>query len=168
MAVTITPQKLRSRMKINQFSHDPNATTAQITTPNGGTLKNYVDLKDYKQSVLFGYAATVVGGIVTTLEVVVSEATAFSTVKVIRSLTSLALDGKGENAWIELLLSDVAQANGEDGKNYRYASLRITADTATVEGLVTVIGESIIKEENVTPAINYTTTTTSTTTTTTA
>src|SRR4051812_47729531 len=70
MATAVTSQKLFANAAITSYDHDPGATTAVVTGPDGGTTQRWVAMRDFE---VFGVQArpTIVGGNgITLLEIV--------------------------------------------------------------------------------------------------
>src|SRR5512146_2114398 len=96
MASAQAAQHLFSRMKVQCWDHDPNTTNALITSPDGGTTKRYVDLRDYDHFAVLAMAETLTGSGITKVEIVAAEDAAGTNVTAIKDSGTVALDTIGD------------------------------------------------------------------------
>lgn len=139
MASALSTEKIGSTLYINSYDHDPGATSAVITSPDGGTTLRYLDMKEYE-----GFAVqarpTIVGGTgLTKLEIVASATTAFSSVVVVKDSGAVAGDSLNDTVFQECTAEEIAQLASDAGVDYRYVAARLTMGTNTDEANVTYV-----------------------------
>lgn len=153
MASAVSTQHIRARQKIEMWDHDPGATTAIIVSPDGGTTKRTVDLRDYGK---FSCAAmlTVPGasGSITKLEIIASAAATMTSEEVVKDSGTIAADAVGDWAIEECTAEEVAQLGSETGKALRYVAGRLTIADATAEAAVVYISYPDFPRKDLTPA----------------
>lgn len=136
MASAVTTSKLFSEMKIQMFDHDPGATTAIITSPDGGTTKRVADMRDYEY---FGVLAalTVIGSSsgITKVEIVAATDSAITTPVVVKDSGTVDADAIGDYVALECTVEELAAL----GSGLRYLAARITCSHAGDEACVTYI-----------------------------
>lgn len=133
MASAVATEKLFSSHKIAMYDHDPGATTAIITSADGGTTKQYVDGRDGENFAVL--AKPTVGGSITKLEIVAATDVAFTTPVVVKDSGVVAADALADYVALECTAAEVAHL----GADLRYLAGRITMGTATDEAAVTYI-----------------------------
>lgn len=132
MASAVSTDKLQSRMYFAAFDHDPNGTSATITTPDGGTTLRYVDMRDYCNFAVC-VAPSVIAGSVTKVEIVAATDAAFTTPVVIKDSGTVAADANGDYVIQECSSEDLKAVSTDD---LRYVAARITHSTGTDESVV--------------------------------
>lgn len=138
-----TSQKIASRVYLRGFDHDPGATTAVVCSPDGGTTKRLLDLRDYAG---FGVLAcpTIVGGTgVTKVEIVAyidGDSTGAGTAYVVKDSGTVAADAVNDQVWQECTAAEVAQLGTDEGVDLRYVAARLTNGTNTDEVKVVYVG----------------------------
>lgn len=138
MASALSTECLGSQLKVASYDHDPGATTAVLTSPDGGTTIRYFDMKEY---LAFGVQArpTIVGGSgLTKLEIVASDAVTFSNIVVIKDSGTVAADSLNDTVWLECTVQEIAHL--ATTYELRYVAARLTQATGTDEANVTYIG----------------------------
>lgn len=146
MPSAVATQKIASRLFLKSYDHDPGATTAIVTSADGGTTKIVLDLKDYRH---FGVMAkpNIVGGSgITLLEIIASAASDMSSPVVVVAHAATVGDALADNIWLECTDNEVAQL----GNTYRYVAARLTMATATDEATVTYVGVPKVEAANLT------------------
>ena len=151
MASPTSTDKIRSNFLFQVWDHDPNATSAILVSPDGGTTIRYVDMRDYCDFAVI-VAPTVVGGDMTKLEIVASATTAFTAVTVIKDSGALTADAIGDWVIQSCTAAEVAQEGSDAGVELRYVAGRLTHATSTDESLVTYFAIPNNPKLNVTPA----------------
>lgn len=140
MATAVTTQKIASKHKIQMWDHDPGVDTALITSPDGGTTKRYVDMKDYQ---LFGamVMSTIFGGAsgVTKVEIVAAEDADGTNLQVVLDGGTVDADAMGDYVWIECTADQIKEVAAATGYNLRYVGARITCSNAGDEAVVMYI-----------------------------
>lgn len=154
MASSVETQKIRSSQKIEMWDHDPGGTSATIVSPDGGTTKRTVDLRDVS---CFAVAAalTVPGtsGAITKLEIIASAASDMSSPVVIKDSGTVDADAAGDWLIEECTAEEVAQLGSENSKDLRYVAGRITMDAGDAEACVVYLQtKRRFSYKNLTPA----------------
>lgn len=147
MASAIDTQHMRSRMIAKSFDHDPGATTAIVVSPDGGTTKRVVDMRDADHFMVGAMVTIVAAGGMTKLEIIASAAADMSSPVVVKDSGTIAADAVGDQAWQECSAEEIRQLSSEAGVDYRYAAGRITMATATDEAVATYIQTSLRNEK---------------------
>lgn len=129
-----------SQVKILGYDHDPGATTAIVTSPDGGTTKRYMDLSLYGGFAVYATPTAMTGAGITKVEIVASESTAMTTVTVIKDSGTVVADALGDFVLLECTAAEVAQLGEAAGLNLRYIGARITEANAADEAHVIYIG----------------------------
>ena len=132
--MSLDVKKLLSSLKITHYDFDPDATTA--------TDIAWVDMRDIFKLVVSFFRT--IGTSTLTFTILANtasdgsgdEATIFT-----KTFTAGQPDFLGDYVFGEILASQVAQKNAEDGKEYRYVTANLTVDTGTDIGVVTYIDE---------------------------
>lgn len=139
MATGVTTQKLGSMFAIESYDHDPGATTAVVTSADGGTTPKWVALKDFEG---FGVIAkpTVVGGNgITLLEIVGATDSAGSDIEVVLAHAASVTDSLSEYVWLEVTAEQVNEVGKAAGHDFTHVAARLTMATATDEACVTYV-----------------------------
>lgn len=131
MASALSTDKLQSRLFVAAYDHDPGGTSATIASPDGGTTKKYVDMRDYC-NLLVCVAPSVIAGSVTKVEIVAATDAAFTSPVVVKDSGTVAADANGDYVIEECSTDDLVDA----GTNLRYAAARVTHSTGTDESVV--------------------------------
>jgi hypothetical protein len=139
----IDTQRIGSRFFIDTYDHDPGGTSATVVSPDGGTTKYILDMRDYR-GVLY-HAETSVSASssgMTKLEIVAYEDSAGAgTAYVVKETTGTA-DAVGDILRAECTAAEIAQVGGENDKSLRYVTARITCSNAGDEARVAVVAEA--------------------------
>lgn len=152
MASAVAEQHIRARNLIQMWDHDPGATTAQITTPDGGTTKRLVDMRDYEHFAVTAYASVLAGNGITKLEIVACTDTAGTNATAIKDSGTIAADALGDWAMLECSADEVRYAGDAAGLALRYVGARLTCQNSGDEAVVTYIGVSNRPQLDLTPA----------------
>lgn len=152
MASAVATQCMRSSLFMASYDHDPGATTAVIVSPDGGTTKRYVDMRDFTNLAVVAMSSTLTGNGITKLEIVASETTAFSSVTVIKDSGTVAADAVGDLVVEECSAEEIAHLGEAAGLNLRYVAGRLTCQNSADEAVVTYIGLPVRKCKDLTPA----------------
>ncbi len=135
MASANASQTMASRRIVRMWDHDPGATTAQIVTPDGGTVKRVEDMSLFSRFGL-GVMATVIAGGgtgVTLVEICASDAAdGTGNVTVIKATAAIVADAQGDWVWLECMAEEVRQLS----QTNRYIFGRITCNNAGDEAAV--------------------------------
>ena len=139
MATAVTSQKIASKMAIESYDHDPGATTAVVTSADGGTTPKYVAMRDFGA---FGVQArpTVVGGDgITLLEIVGATDAAGTNVTLILAHAATVTNVLGEYVWLEVTDEQINEVGKAAGYNFTHVAARLTMATSTDEANVTYV-----------------------------
>lgn len=144
--------KIRSTIKIAMYDHDPGATTAIITSADGGTTKQYLDMRDYLNfSVAAALTVPGTSGAITKLEIVASATTDFANVVVVKDSGAVDADAAGDWLIEECTAEEVAQLGTDNSAELRYVAGRLTMDAADAEASVTYIAIPRYPRKDLTP-----------------
>lgn len=138
MASAVTTSKLFANAAIITYDHDPGASTALITSPDGGTTKRYVSIKDYE-----GFAGIVMATIATTgptlVDIVGAEDSSGTNVTTVVSSGTVAADAVGDVVVVEATADQFREVGAAAGYNFTHAGVRITCGNSGDECAVTYI-----------------------------
>lgn len=141
MASAVTTSKLFSNAAIITYDHDPGATSAMITSPDGGTTKRYVAIKDYE-----GFAGLVMATIATTgptlVDIVAAEDAAGTNVTTVVSSGVVAADAVGDFVAVECTAAQIKEVGDAAGYAFTHVGVRITCGNSGDECAVTYIRHS--------------------------
>lgn len=136
MATAQTMERWRSRNAFTLYDHDPGASTAVLVSADGGTTKNFVDMRDYEQFVVLAMVTVGTGGI-TTVAIVAAEDTAGTNQQTIVTVGgALDADALGDYIIAECTAEQIAAVGAAAGYNLRYVSALITCGNNGDEALV--------------------------------
>lgn len=125
---------------IKGYDHDPGATTAIVTSPDGGTTKRYLDMSLYGGFAVYATPTALTGAGITKVEIVASETVDMTTVTVVKDSGTVVADALGDFVVLECTAAEVAQLGEAAGLNLRYVGARITEANAADEAHVVYIG----------------------------
>lgn len=138
MASSVTTARFGSRVAAITYDHDPGTASALITSPDGGTTKRYVAMKDYE-----GFAglvmATIATGGPTLVDIVGATDSAGTNVTTIVSSGTVAADAVGDVVFIECSAEQINEVGKAAGYNFTHAGIRITCANSADECAVTYI-----------------------------
>lgn len=152
MPSSVATQKIRSELKVEKWDHDPGATTAVITSPDGGTTIRVVDMSLNRHLAVAAMVTIPGGGALTLLEIVAAEGVAMASPEVIKTSGAIVADAVGDWAMEECSAEEIADVGARAGKNLRYAAARLTMSNATGEAVVTHIALPVYPRKDLTPA----------------
>lgn len=152
MASAVATQKIRSELKVETWDHDPGATTAIVTSPDGGTTLRYVDMSVFRHFAAVALVTIPAAGALTLLEIIASEATTMASPEVIKTSGTIAADAVGDWAMEECSAEEVAAIGATAGKSLRYVAARLTMSNAGAEAVVTHIALPVYPRRDLTPA----------------
>lgn len=138
MASAVTTSKLFGHMAMITYDHDPGTTNALITSPDGGTTKRYVAMRDYEY-----FAGLVMATIATTgptlVEIVAAEDAAGTNVTAIVSSGAVAADAVGDFVAVECTAAQIKEVGDAAGYTFTHVGIRITCGNSGDECAVTYI-----------------------------
>lgn len=138
MPSAVSVVDLFANAAIITYDHDPGATSALITSPDGGTTKRYVPLAQYG-----GFAgivmATIASGGPTLVEIVAATDSAGTDVTQIVTSGTVAADAVGDVVAIECSAAQVKEMGDSLSKVFTHVGIRITCANSGDECAVTYI-----------------------------
>ena len=141
MAAASPCKKLFTNAAIVTYDHDPDATTAQVTTPDAGTTKRYVAMANYG-----GFAGIVMATIATTgptlVDIVAATDSAGTDVTTVISSGTVAADAVGDVVVVECSAEQIKEQGVTSGKDFTHVGVRITCGNSGDECAVTYIRHS--------------------------
>jgi hypothetical protein len=151
MASAVYTEKIRSEWRILGCDHDPGTASACLVSADGGTTLKYLDLRDYDAfgilcvSTIFGDSSDV-----TLLEIIASDAVAFSNKVVVKTSGTIALNAIPDAAWLECTAEEVQHL--ATTYDLRYVTGRITCGHAGHECIVILMGHARRPHTAITPS----------------
>lgn len=138
MATAVTSQKIFGQQKILMWDHDPDASTALITSPDAGTTKRYEALRDYEYFGVLAMATVATTGI-TKIEIVAATDAAGTDITVVLDSGTIAANAQGDYGVLEVTAAQVREQGSASGKNFTHVGARLTLGTSTDEAAVVYI-----------------------------
>jgi aspartokinase len=139
MATGVTSQKLASKLAIESYDHDPGATTAVVTSADGGTTPKWVAMANYGAFGVIAKPTVVAANGITLLEIVAATDAAGTDVTVVLAHAASITDALTEYVWLECTDEQVKEVGAAAGKNFTHVAARLTMATNTDEACVTYI-----------------------------
>ena len=139
MATAVTSQKLASIMAVTAYDHDPGATTAVVTSPDGGTTKRYVNVQNYGAFGVLAKPTIAAANGITLLEIVAAEDATGTNVTVVKAHAASVTDSLDEYVWLEVTAEQIKEVGAAAGYNFTHAAARLTMATNTDEAAVVYI-----------------------------
>lgn len=152
MPSAVAEQHIRANNLIQMWDHDPGATSALITTPDGGTTDRMVDMRDYEQFAVAVMTTVLGGNGVTKVEIVAATDSAGTNATAIKDSGTVAADAMGDWVCLECSADEVRYAGDAAGLALRYVGARITCHHAGDEAVVVYFGVSNRPQLDLTPA----------------
>ena len=137
MASAVTAQKIASRHSLKNYDHDPGSTSAVVVSGDGGTTKNYLDMRDYENFILVvmnSVSASSSGP--TLVEIVAAEDSTGTNATLIVSSGTVASVTVGDNIVLECTAAQIKEIGAANSLNLRYVTGRITCSNAGDECVV--------------------------------
>lgn len=138
MASAVTSQKIASNLAILTYDHDPGATSAQITTPDGGTTKRLVPLALY-ETFGVGCMSTIATGGPTLVDIVGCTDSSGTNATTVVSSGTVAADAVGDFVFVECTAAQVKEVGDAAGYTFTHVGARITCANSGDECAVTYI-----------------------------
>lgn len=135
MPSNVSSETIGSRIFAQAYDHDPGATSAIITSPDGGTTIRTLDLKDYSNFAVQARPTVVGGNGITKLEILASAASTMSSPVVVKDSGAIQADSLNDTVFLECTAEEVVQL----GESLRYVAARLTMATSTDEANVTYL-----------------------------
>ena len=133
------------------WDHDPGGTSAVIVTPDGGTTKRWVDMRDFDVFGVIAMSSALTGNGISLLEIVASDSSDGSTnITQIKTSGAVVAVAVGDFVGEECLAEEIAQEGSDIGVDLRYVAARLTVANAADEAVVTYIRRAIRKRLDLT------------------
>lgn len=146
MASALATQKFCFENILQMWDHDPGATTALITTPDGGTTKRVVDMKDASRFVAAVMATVIAGGGtgLTKVEIIACDSSdGTGNVTVVKERDTIAGDAQGDWVVLECSAQELRDLSEAAGASLRYVAVRITCNNAGDEAAVVYLRQGL-------------------------
>jgi hypothetical protein len=135
MASEISTEKVFANQAIAMFLHVPNSTNATIVSPDAGTNKIGVDLRDFGNFAALAMLSAKTGNGITKFEIVASATADFAAVTVVKDSGVVAADALADYVALECSAEEVRQL----GADLRYVAGRLTLANSSDRAVVTYI-----------------------------
>jgi hypothetical protein len=139
MASSLATQHFCARNKVEMWDHDPNGTSATVVTPDAGTTKRYVALRDYDGFVAVAMSSTLTGNGITLLEIVAAEDATGTNATQIKTSGVVACDAVGDFVVEEATAEEINALGKASGYDFTHVAARLTVANAADEAVVTYI-----------------------------
>lgn len=139
MATAVTSQKFASTHAMESYDHDPGATTAIVTSPDGGTTQRWVAMRDYGDFAVQARPTVVGGDGITLLEIVAATDSAGTDVTVILAHAASTTTTLDKYVNLEVTDEQINEVGKAASKNFTHVAARLTMATATDEANVTYV-----------------------------
>ncbi len=142
MASAVDTEKIGSALFMRSYDHDPGATTAVITSADGGTTIKTLDMSDYGAFGVLAMLSVKAGNGITKLEIIADGDGTMdgADVTVIKDSGTVAADAVGDCVWAECTAAEIAQLAEAGSVKLRYVAARLTCHNAGDEAVVTYVG----------------------------
>lgn len=150
MASSQTRNQMMTEQFTRMYDHDPDATTAKLCSPDGGTTIRYIDMSQFRSLMVGVMSNALTGAGVTLLEIVADETVAFSAPVVVKTSGVLAADAVGDNAFLECSADELAALGAANSKDLRYVAARITEANAADEAVVLYVAKGRFPHDGLT------------------
>lgn len=140
MATAVTSQKFASNNAVLSYDHDPGATTAIITSPDGGTTKRVVAMTNYEVfavGAMTSVSASSSG--ITKVEIVGCTDSSGSNPTVVVDSGTVAADAVGDFVYVECTAAQVKEVGDAASLTLTHVAARLTCSNAGDEAVVTYI-----------------------------
>lgn len=139
MASPQASMHLAANAAVLMYDHDPDATAATVTTPDGGTTERWVDMRDYGKFAVLAMPTNLSGDGITLLEIVAADDDSGTNVTQIKTSGTVAADAVGDVVFEECTAEEIAQESETNGYSLRYVAARLTVEDLADEAAVTYI-----------------------------
>lgn len=139
MATAVTTQKFASSHAMESYDHDPGATTAVVTSADGGTTPIWVAMRDYGVFAVQARPTVVGGNGITLLEIVGATDSAGTDVTVILAHAASTTTTLSKYLNLEVTDEQVNEVGKAASKNFTHVAARLTMATNTDEANVTYV-----------------------------
>ena len=140
MASAVDTQHVRAKNKIEMWDHDPNGTSAAVTTPDAGTTERWFDMRDFSNFLVSAMSSALTGAGISLLEIVAADDTAGTNVTQVKTSGAIVADAVGDWATLECSAEEVRDLAANAGTTLRYVAARLTMVNAADEAVVMYMG----------------------------
>lgn len=139
MATAVTSQKFASTHAMESYDHDPGATTAVVTSADGGTTPIWVAIRDYDGFAVQARPTIVGGNGITLLEIVGATDSAGTNVTVVLAHAASTTTTLAKYLNLEVTAEQVNEVGRAAGFAFTHVAARLTMATNTDEANVTYV-----------------------------
>jgi hypothetical protein len=139
MATAVTSQKFASTHAMELYDHDPGATTAVVTSPDGGTTQRWVAMRDFAGFSVMAKPSVVAANGITLLEIVGATDSSGTNVTVVLAHAASITDSLNEYVFLEVTAEQVNEVGKAAGYNFTHVAARLTMATNTDEAVVAYV-----------------------------
>jgi hypothetical protein len=152
MASAVTSAKISPNWAIKTYDHDPDATSAQAVTADGGTTKIYLPCALFE---LFGAACMTTVSASSSgpslVDIVAATDSAGTNVTTVVSSGVIDADAVGDFVWLECTAAQIKEVGDAAGLTFTHFSARITCSNSGDECAVTLVrGQPKFPQANLT------------------
>jgi len=153
MASAVATNRLACRRKVEMWFHNPVGTGAEAVTPDGGTTKRYVAMRDYASFQAIAMLALKTGNGITLLEIVAATDAAGTNATRIKTSGAIACAAVGDWAMQECTAEEINHVGKAAGHNFTHVAARLTSQNLGDHSVVTYIrDEPRFPQDGLTPA----------------
>jgi hypothetical protein len=139
MATAVTSQKIASTHAIESYDHDPGATTAVVTSADGGTTPKWVAMRDFAGFAVLAKPTVVAANGITLLEIVGATDSSGTNVTVVLAHAASVTDTLAKYVYLEVTAEQVNEVGRAAGYAFTHVAARLTMATNTDEACVTYV-----------------------------
>lgn len=139
MATGVTSQKFASTVAMTAYDHDPGATTATVTSPDGGTTQRWVAMENFGGFAVIAKPTVVGGNGLTLLEIVAATDSAGTDVTVVLAHAATVANSLDEYVYLEVTAAQIKEVGDAASKAFTHAAARLTMATNTDEASVVYV-----------------------------
>lgn len=152
MPSLVAEQHIKCNHLIQIWDHDPDTASAAVVSPDAGTTKRYLDMRDHDHFAAAAINSVLVGAGITKLEIVAASDQAGANLTVIKDSGTVAANTL--NKWLieECAADEIAQASAASGLNLRYVAARLTLANMADEAKVVYFTDAKRRYLDLTPA----------------
>jgi hypothetical protein len=151
-------QKFFSKNKLYLWDHDPDGVGAVVVSPDAGTTKRMVDMRDFNRFSVAVKNTVLTGAGITLLEIVASDdALGATNLTQIKTSGTIAPNDLNDWARLECGADEVRQIAAAAGTTLRYVGARLTvANAADEAAAIYILSEPRFAFKDMTPATTIT------------
>lgn len=104
--------------------------SGRITSATGGVAGDSVDMRDFGNIAAQAQVVALTGNGITKVEIIASATSNMASPEVIKDSGVIAADALGDHYTLEASAEEIRHVGEQEGKDLRYASIRVTAHNA--------------------------------------